>query len=78
MLDILQTDRVEMPTPLDPKKPGLLINVHLGSHPISEAEMDQHGKSLLKKEKLRRYAGASVVYWLQSGDGKERLRIVEA
>lgn len=77
MLDILQIDRVELPTPLDPKKPGMLINVHLSSRCTDLAEMDAHGRSLLEKVNLRKYAGAAVTYWFREGSRKERLHMVE-
>ncbi len=73
MLDIIQIDRTEMPTPLDPNKPGLLINVHLATRCSNHGEMAEHGEKLLRKEKLKKYAGVTVVYWLQEGGVKERL-----
>lgn len=73
MLDIIQIDRTEMPTPLDPDRPGLLINVHLATRCSNQGEMAEHGEKLLRMEKVKKYAGITVVYWLQKGGVKERL-----
>lgn len=72
-MKIIQTDRIEIPTPKHPNKLGLLINVHLSERCIDQDEMKRHAVNLLGKETVKEYAGLAVVFWLQSEGKKERL-----
>lgn len=76
-MHILQTDRIEMPTRLDAKRPGLLINVHLGETCHDQGVMDGHARELIKKESAAQYASIAVVFWLQADGQRERLHTYE-
>ena len=72
-MNILQIDRTEMSTPLGKHKLGLLINVHLADRCDDVVLMRKHAVELLRKENVKKYAGVSVVYWLQREGRRERL-----
>lgn len=76
-MDVIQIDRTDMPTPLDKRELGLLINVHLRPPCPTKKEIEAHAEGVLGKESNGKYAGVAVVYWLHDGELRKRVFSVE-